>query len=35
MSERADTAEMSAHPEAIGVAVAPGDIGVVMLDQEG
>ena len=34
VSERADTAATNAHPEAIGAAVAPGSIGVV-LDRAG
>ena len=35
VSERADTAAMNAHPEAIGAAVAPGSIGVIVLDRAG
>lgn len=32
VSDRADTAETNAHPEAIGAPVAPGSAGVVALD---
>ena len=35
VSERADTAAMNAHPAAIGAAVAPGSVGVVVLDRAG
>ena len=35
VSERADTAAMNAYPEAIGAAIAPGSIGVVVLDRAG
>ena len=35
VSERADTAAMNAHLAAIGAAVAPGSIGVVVLDRAG
>ena len=35
MSERADTAAINAHLVAIGAAVTPGSIGVVVLDRAG
>ena len=35
VSERVDTAAMSAHPEAIGAAITPGSVGVVVLDRAG
>ena len=35
VSERANTAAMNAHPEAIGAAIAPGSIGGVVLDRAG
>ena len=35
VSERADTAAMNAHLAAIGAAVAPGSVGVVVLDRAG